>query len=126
MTRYSYVSQLVPPAPFVNINLRNPANAADLRDVPAQLDTAADRTVIPMPLVRTLSLPQVGTMQLGGFGGATYTVPMFGLLIAVHDFPFLPIKVAAHDDEEWTLLGRDVLNAIRLLLDGPALALELQ
>jgi hypothetical protein len=39
----------------------------------------------------------------------------------------LPQKVAliAHDEEPFILLGRDILNRHRLLLDGPGLALEI-
>jgi hypothetical protein len=125
MIRYAFLSQLDPPAPFVNAVLRNPANGAELRDFPAQLDTAADRTVLPESLVKSLGLPQVGTMKLAGFGGATYTLPVYVVLLGLHDLPIRPFKVAAHTEESWVLLGRDVLNSYRVLLDGPKLALEI-
>jgi hypothetical protein len=35
------------------------------------------------------------------------------------------IKVIASHDEQFALLGRDVLNLFKILLDGPNLALEL-
>jgi hypothetical protein len=125
MIRYAFLAQLDPPAPFVNVVLRNPATGAELRDLPAQLDTAADRTVLPDSLVKSLVLPQVGAMKLGGFGGATYTLPVYAVLLGLHDLPARPFKVAAHAEESWVLLGRDVLNAYRVLLDGPQLALEI-
>jgi hypothetical protein len=120
MIRYAFLRELHPPAPFVN-----PATGAELRDVPAQLDTAADRTVLRESLVKSLSLPQVGNMKLGCFGGATYTLPVYAILLGVHDLPIQPFKVAAHAEESWVLLGRDVLNSFRVLLDGPQLALEI-
>lgn len=125
MIRYQYQTQLTPPAPFVNIVLRNPASGAEIRDVPAQLDCAADRTVLPDSIVDALQLPQVGILRLGAFGGATYTLPTYAVILGVHDLPARPFKVAAHAEEAWVLLGRDVINAYRLLLDGPQLALEI-
>jgi hypothetical protein len=35
------------------------------------------------------------------------------------------VVLIAHDEEPFILLGRDVLNRHRLLLDGPGLALEI-
>jgi hypothetical protein len=125
MIRYAYLNQLDPPAPFVNVVLRNPVSGAELRDVPAQLDCAADRTILPESLVKSLSLPQVGTMKLGGFGGVTYTLPVYAALLGLHDLPVQPFKFAAHMQESWILLGRDVLNSHRIMLNGPQMALEI-
>ncbi len=125
MIRYAFLAQLDPPAPFVNVVLRNPVTGTELRDVPAQLDCAADRTILPGSVVNSLSLPQVGTMTLGGFGGVSYTPPTYAILLGLHDMPIKQFKFAAHMGESWVLLGRDVLNSYRILLDGPALALEI-
>ena len=96
-----------------------------MRNVPAQLDSAADRTILPESVVKSLSLPQVGTVKLGGFGGVTYTLPTYAVLLGLHDMPIKAFKFAAHMGESWVLLGRDVLNSYRILLDGPELALEI-
>ena len=125
MIRYAFLTQLDPPAPFVNAVLRHPLTGTELRNLPAQLDTAADRTILPGSLVRSLDLPQVGVMRLGSFGGATYTLPVYAVLLGLHDLPPRPFKVAAHTEESWILLGRDVLNAYRIVLDGPQRALEI-
>jgi hypothetical protein len=125
MIRYAYFAQMQPPAPFVHVLLRNPVSAVELRDVPAQLDTAADRTVVPESLVKSLALPQVGTIRVGSFGGGTHLLPVFAAQLGLHDLPIQPIKVAAHAEESWVLLGRDVLNSYRVVLDGPQLALEI-
>ena len=125
MIRYAFLAQLQPPAPFVNVVLRNPVSGAELCKVPAQLDYAADRTVLPAAVVRSLNLPQVGTMTLGGFGGSTHTLPVYATLLGLHDLPIQPFKFAAHAEEPWVLLGRDVMNRYCILLDGPNQALEI-
>jgi len=123
--RYSYVQQLQPPAPFIQIRLQNPVTGDELHDVPAQLDTAADRTLIPETLVQTLALPQLGTLLIGGVGGVQQAMATYPLLLAVHSLPPQTIEVVASPGESWVLLGRDVLNSYRALLDGPQLAVEI-
>jgi hypothetical protein len=54
-----------------------------------------------------------------------YTLPVYAVMLGLHDLPVQSFKFAAHAEEAWVLLGRDVLNAHRILLDGPRLALEI-
>jgi hypothetical protein len=123
--RYNYLPQLSPPAPFVYVTLRNPISGAEQRDVPAQLDSAADRTLLPDTVVQTLTLPQMGAILIGGVGGLTLTMPSYPVQLAIHPLPALTVEVVASAGESWVLLGRDVINAYRLLLDGPQQFLEI-
>ena len=45
--------------------------------------------------------------------------------ISLRGQPPRPVEVLAHEGEPHVLLGRDVLNHHRLLLDGPGLAMEI-
>jgi hypothetical protein len=123
--RYRYNKQLQPPAPFVHLRIRNPATGKELANVPAQVDSAADRTVLPDRLVHDLELSQIGTTLIGGLGGITYTLATYVVFIGVHDLPYRSIKIVANADEEWALLGRDVLDSLRIVLDGPQGILEI-
>lgn len=125
MIRYRYKIQVQPPAPFVHVSLVNPADGQQLLNVPAQVDTAADRTVLPDAIVRQLGLPQTGVMSIGGLGGITYNLPTHIVLINIADAQPAPLKIVASTDEPWILLGRDFLNAHRMLLDGPQGVLEI-
>jgi hypothetical protein len=80
---------------------------------------------LPDAVVQTLDLPQMGTMAVGGLGGITYTLPTYAVLLSIHDLSIQPVKVIGAANEPWVLLGRDVVNAHRLVLDGPQLALEI-
>jgi hypothetical protein len=123
--RYGYLRQVYPPAPFLNVVLQHPTSGAQLRDVPAQVDTGADRTVLPEKLALALGLPQVGRLDIGGLGGIIHHLFSFAVLLGVHDFPLEPVEIITSSAEEWILLGRDVLNAYRIVLDGPQMALEI-
>ena len=50
--------------------------------MPAQLDNAADRTVLPEAAVKSLGLPQEGQMNFGGLGGITYSLAVYVVLLA--------------------------------------------
>lgn len=124
MIRHSYFRGLTPPAAFVYVTLQNPFTGVREQNVPAQIDTAADRTLLPDTLARKLSLPTVDRLRIGGVGGTEQEMPLHPLLLGVHDLPTLRIRVVSSPGESWVLLGRDVLNSYRMLLDGPGMGVE--
>lgn len=125
MTRYGYNAQKQPPAPFVLLVLRHPRSGTEVRDIPAQLDTAADRTLLPLPVAEALGLDRIGGIDIGGVGGTVEQMPVYDVLLGIHPLPLRLIEVVAHPGEPWVLLGRDVLNSHRLVLDGPGLVLQI-
>jgi hypothetical protein len=98
---------------------------AEMRDVPAQVDSAADRTLLPDAVVQALALPQMGTINMGGVGGIVLTMPSYPVQLTIHNQPVQVVEVVASPGESWILLGRDILNAHRTLLDGPQLFVEI-
>lgn len=125
MIRYAYNPQIQPPAPFVLVTVQHPLTGAEFRDTPAQLDVAADRTLVPAALVQTLGLPAIGDVLIGGVGGTIERMDLYAVRLGIHTLPRALVEVVAHPVEKWILLGRDVLNNYRLVLDGPQLALEI-
>jgi hypothetical protein len=125
MTRYPYPALKQPPAPFVYLTLRHPVAGAEARGVPAQVDTAADRTLLPQAVADALGLDRIGELDIGGVGGTRDTMPLYAVLLGIQPLPVRLVEVVAHADEPWVLLGRDVLNGHRIVLDGPNLVLEL-
>jgi hypothetical protein len=125
MIRYQYVTDVSPPAPFVQVVLRNPTADSALSTTPAQIDSAADRTVIPGRMVDELQLASVRQIMVEGLGGNVHSLDAFIVLVQIHDLPALAVEVVAHVDESFILLGRDVLNQFRIVLDGPKQVLEI-
>ncbi len=125
MIRYRYAAHLNPPAPFVNVSLHSPQTGSRAANLPAQIDTAADRTVLPGPVVRSLGLVEDGRLLFQGFAGDVIELPIFYVEIQVHDRATVAVRAALGEHEPHILLGRDVLNAHRLILDGPRNALEI-
>jgi hypothetical protein len=110
-----------PPAPLARVILRNPDTSTAWSDVPMLLDSGADVTLIPQTAVEMLGVVAVPDRryELVGFGGSTSfaSVVRLELIFCRRTFrgQFLLI------DQTWGILGRNVLNAVSLLLDGPRL-----
>lgn len=117
---FRYSVQRQPPAPCLIVDLANPENSdSELLGIPAQIDTAADRTIIPVQVVDQLGLKPCGELTLEGLGGTVFTVPEYELVIRVIRMKARRIKVATCNDETVTILGRDFLNHFKIALDGP-------
>ncbi len=125
--RYNYNRQLEPPAPCAYVSIARPDNAAIVvANLPAQLDTGADITVVPAEIVERLQLVQLDQVAVGGFGGHVMLAATYLVRLSLHSFDAITIPVLADRDENAILLGRDALNRYRLLLDGPRGILEIQ
>lgn len=126
MIRYGYNQQLQPPAPFVHVTLRCPETGNSLSDVPAQLDCAADRSVIPGKLVGELGLVPFDELAVSGFGGQVLVVRTYRIELGIRGVAPVLAEVFAHDEEPVVLLGRDILNRHNIALLGPAQKLEIE
>ena len=120
MTRYDS-DNFDPPAPVASVTIRNPETGATVSNVSMLIDTGADASLIPRNVADQLELADNSGNQyeLVGFDGAqSYASAVRAeivLLRRVFRGQFLLI------DQSWGILGRNVLNSIPLLLDGPEL-----
>lgn len=125
MTRYSYSPLGNHPAPFVHVNLSGPKGGTELADLPAQLDSGADRTVVPWNAVEHLGLVQLDEITVGAFNMTLAVLPTFLVRLTIRQQAPVTLEVAGARNESWVLLGRDVLNRYRIVLDGPRLTLDI-
>jgi hypothetical protein len=123
--RYRYNQQYSPPAPFIHVSVRCAETGLMVEQLPAQIDTAADKTVVPLEVIHRLSALPLRQIPVGGLGGHILLLQTFLLQLAVRDMPFVMIEVLGSPDEGHILLGRDLVNGHRVLLDGPGLMLEI-
>jgi hypothetical protein len=110
-----------PPAPVALVTLRDPTTGAACADVPMLLDSGADVSLVPEPVVRRLGVaPTPGQQyQLVAFDGTISFAPVvrWELVFCRRTFrgQFLLI------DQDSGILGRNVLNAVAIVFDGPRL-----
>jgi len=112
-------SHFDPPAPVAAVTLRDPHSGATVSDVQVLLDTGADVTLLPRMTVERLGVPLLANEQyeLMGFDGSRSfaRVVMLDVLFLRRAFRGRYLLT----EEERGILGRDILNHVMVLLDGP-------
>jgi hypothetical protein len=96
-----------------------------MQNVAALLDSAADQILVPDALALALGLNQLSTVPIGGVGGIVQSMPSYAAQLRIHNLQLHNLEVVGNPKEAHVLLGRDVLNSYRIVLDGPQLALEI-
>jgi len=114
-----------PPAPIARVVLHHPESQQSIRDVPMLIDSGADATLLPRSAVMSLRLEGTGERyQLVGFDGTISESEAVQASMALLRRNFLGRYLLT--DAEFGVIGRDILNHLRLLLDGPAMNWEEQ
>ena len=123
----SYESALFdPPAPLARVTLHNPQTDAALSDVMMLLDSGADVTLVPHEVMDRLGLvviPDSG-YELIGFDGSSSFAPVVQLELHFCRRTFRGQFLVI--DQSWGIIGRNILNAVPLIFDGPHLMWEEQ
>jgi hypothetical protein len=113
--------RFAPPAPVARVGLRHPDRGEGVEDVPMLIDSGADVTLLPRSVVESLGIAGMGERyQLVAFDG---TISESEAVRA--DLIFLKKRFRGRFlliDAEVGVIGRDVINRVRLLLDGPAMS----
>lgn len=110
-----------PPAPLVQVALRDPQTGRIAPDVPMLIDSGADVTLLPEAALKEIAaqLDVDEGYELMAFDGtkSVSRVVRMDLLFLQRTFKgrFLII------DQPWGVLGRNVTNRLCLVLNGPGL-----
>jgi predicted aspartyl protease len=110
-----------PPAPCALVVITHPRGATEARDVEMLIDTGADVTVIPKHIAASLGLERSSRRyDVAGFDGREGTAEAVEATLIVAGRTYRGNFLLGA--EPWGILGRNILNTLRITLDGPRLA----
>lgn len=114
-----------PPAPALEIILTNPLSGRRSAYYHAILDTGADITVVPAKMLSQLSLSPMRRERVSGLWGGSSVVKLYVVDVEIAGQTFTGTEVVESPTEKQILIGRNLSNQLRLLIDGPALTVEI-
>jgi len=121
MIRYD-LAEFEPPAPVADLEVSNPVtHAAEMGR--GKLDTGADISVIPDAWAAKLHLMPAGFFEVASFDGKVTETPAFYVNVSMNGFWFEFVKVLSSPRTN-ALLGRDILNMLRVMMDGKNLTIH--
>ncbi len=117
---YPYLDAYYPPMPALELYLGYPEEASTLGPLTAIVDTGADGTLVPQSLIDEIGAPFVDDVRVRSHWGEWRNMQLFTVDIGIGTLRLPAVEVAGDDQGKEIILGRNVLNRLRLLLDGPA------
>lgn len=120
----AYSTAFLPPAPALDVEVRDPQTGV-AATILAKIDTGADGSIIPEDLVQTLNLIDFDEIVTVAFNGRLEKQPSYLIDLAVAGRTFTDLEVVAAPIP-YLLLGRDVLNQLVTILNGPEQGFEFQ
>ncbi|HDJ89180.1 MAG TPA: hypothetical protein ENG40_00605 [Thermoprotei archaeon] len=119
-----YSSKYSPPAPGLKVRLIKPLSNHFI-DVFAKLDTGADITMIPQYVVDKLRLIPASRILVSTFNGYNKFKYTYFVDIIIHKYKFSMIETVSGRRQD-ALLGRDILNKLKIIFDGKNLNFDIQ
>lgn len=116
MTSYSYDRGFEPPAPVVPVRVGRPTGDAAAVLLPALVDTGADLTVVPAAVIQQLGLSETDHVTVRAAGVAMGSASVYAARVELDGLTEV-VEVLALGEE--ALLGRNLLRAVVVSLDGP-------
>jgi predicted aspartyl protease len=123
--RSAYDSRYLPPAPCVEFRLSAPEQAFSGATLRALVDTGADATIVPFRYIRPFGLQVDNRKYLRSQFGERVKVDVYLLDVGIADIRLPLMEIIADEIGNEILVGRNVLNRLMMVLDGPRQILEL-
>ena len=115
-----YSKDFTPAAPVMDLTLAAVATDATVGPITALVDTGADATIIPMEYLDRIKAPITIEMWARSTWGDRRRVNLFLVDVRIGENVLPHVQVVGDETGDEAILGRDVLNKLKLLLDGPA------
>ena len=123
--RHPYSHDYFPNAPSLRVTFISAEKQLSLGPVVALVDTGTDATAVPIALLEKILAPIARESFVVPHWGTRYAVSLFSVDVRIDDWILPGVEEIGDTKGNEVILGRDVLNKLRLLLDGPAQTTEI-
>lgn len=123
--KFPYNSVYWPQFPVISVILINEECALQTDTIDALIDTGADASLVPLSLLRQIQAYTIETAYIRSHWGERRRVYLYRIDVKIGGITLPGVTFVGDNFDDAVVLGRDVLNKLRLLLDGPANQTEL-
>lgn len=120
-----YDTGYAPPAPCLDIRLGAPDESFVEQPLKALVDTGVDVTIVRARYIEPLGLQIDNRKTLRSSWGERRPVNVFLLDVGIGEIRIPLIEIVADDRGSEVILGRNVLNRLVVVLDGPKQTLQI-
>lgn len=118
--KFKYSRDYYPPVPVADITLATVAESLHTGPLSAIVDSGADATIVPMVYLDEIGALPTVEMIMRSQWGERRRVLMYLVDIQIDEIILAGIEVVGDELSDEIIIGRDVLNRLRIILDGPA------
>ncbi len=116
---YPYLENYPRPIPALEIRLGYPEESLRYGPIMAIVDTGADGTLLPQRWLNEINAPLVDEVSLRSHWGESRIARVYSVDLGIGELRLPGVEVVGDELGDEALLGRNVLNRLKLLLDGP-------
>ena len=116
---FPYSPEYTPPAPIIQVRFGAPEESPKVGPFQALIDTGADMTLAPKAILLDVGAPSLFEAQLSSQWGELHNTVVYLIDVYIGELKLVGVHIAAEENAEEIILGRNVLNKLPLLLDGP-------
>ena len=116
---YAYDASYPLAFPVLPVVLRQIDGDASTMPLSALVDSGADVTIVPVGYLRAIGAEEIYSAHLRAHWGGRRVVTIFMVDLEIENQLMPGIEVVGDEQGQEILLGRNVLNKLIILLDGP-------
>jgi predicted aspartyl protease len=119
MIEFPYDDNYSPPAPMCQVSLESARTGQSVGPLNAILDTGADGTLVPQRYLDAIGARPVMETGLRSQWGERRVAYLYLVSVRIGDIELPGTYVVGDEQSDEIVIGRNVLNELRIRLDGP-------
>lgn len=126
MPSFPYSDKFDPPAPSCQLYLSATRRRRRVGPLSAMLDTGADGTLVPQKYLDEIGATRTFEMGLSSQWGERRVVYLYLVNLRIDEIELPGVFVVGDEQSNEVVIGRNVLNHLKIALDGPGRIAELK